>query len=340
MKGVILLLLKIDIGFAKNRVNLIYQNVIVRFKINNRRIKALFNLFKKVFSHLPFVYNYYLNRKADLAHREVINLLNGNSDSNPSNQKSVLHFSINKAATQHIKGVLKRLAVENKLIPVDYNGYAFATDLPYLDLLSSEEMESYKHIFSPCGYLYSVLGGMVKNIDQMEDYRIILSVRDPRDILVSKYYSIGYSHAIPLKTGNKRDRFLRRRDSIKKMSIDEFVLQDYTRVLLRFQAYQNELLNCYDNVLLLRYEDMIADYRRWLSKLAKGCDFYISEQLINTLVTDFEKTKVHVEDKFRHVRKGRTGDYKEKLKPETIEKLNEIFQPYMGTFGYSLDGKN
>lgn len=337
MKGVILLLLKIDIGFAKNRVNLIYQNVIVRFKINNRRIKALFNLFKKLFSHLPFVYDYYLNRKADLAHREVINLLNGNSDSNPSNQKSVLHFSINKAATLHVKGVLRRFAKENKLIPIDYNGYAFSTDLPYLDLLSHEEMEKYKHIFKPEGYLYSVLGGMVKNIDRMEDYHIILTIRDPRDILVSKYYSLGFSHAVPQKRGNKRSNFLRRRESIKKMNIDEFVLKDYPNVLSRFQDYQEKMLTLYDNVTLLRYEDMITDYRTWLTNLASGCGFSISVPLINILVEEFEKNRKHSEDKYRHIRKGVSGDYKEKLKPETIGKLNEVFYQHLKKFGYQYD---
>lgn len=337
MESVILLLSKIVIGFATNRVNLTYQNVMVRFKMNNNNIKALFNLLKKVLRHFPFAYDYFLKQKTDSTHKEVINLLNGNSVSNPSNQKSVLHFSINKAATQHVKGVLHRFAKENNLIPIDYNGYAFSTDLPYLDLLSHKEMERYKHIFRPEGYLYSVLGGMVKNIDRMGDYHIILTIRDPRDILVSKYYSLGFSHAVPQKRGNKRSAFLRRRESVKKMNIDEFVLKDYPRVLSRFQAYQDTLLTLYDNVTLLRYEDMITDYRKWLKDLASGCGFSISVPLINILVEEFEKSRTHSEDKYRHIRKGVSGDYKEKLKPETISKLNEVFYQHLKKFGYQYD---
>lgn len=304
------------------------------------KLKLLKNAIKNRVRHIPFVYDYLQKRKTDSSHRELINLLKGQTAQNVSNRKSVLHFSINKAATQHVKGVLKRMASENALIPVDYNGYAFATNLPYLDLLSSEEMEKYKHIFRRNGYLYSVLGGMVKNIDYMEDYHIILTVRDPRDILVSNYFSLGYSHAIPQKTGNKREAFLRRRKNTKKMTIDEFVLKHYPRVLLRFKDYQEDLLNRYEHVTLLRYEDMTSNYKKWLTDLSNGCGFQISSSLMNELVTEFEDRKVQYEDKFSHVRKGKPGDYREKLKSETIKTLNDMFYPYSSFYGYEIGNDN
>ena len=46
-------------------------------------------------------------------------------------------------------------------------------------------MENYKHIFKSKGYLYRVFGGMVEGIEDLENYKIVLATRDPRDILVS-----------------------------------------------------------------------------------------------------------------------------------------------------------
>lgn len=299
--------------------------------------QALQKSIKILLKKIPFFYDFILRRKIAAKHRHVQQLLDGKPPSGSSNQKSVLHFSINKAATQHTKKVLRELAKENDLIPIDYNGFAFATNLPYLDLLSHEEMESYKQIFKPKGYLYSVLGGMVKNIDHMDAYRIILTIRDPRDILVSKYFSMAFSHAVPEKTGNKRDSFLKKREATKNMSIDAFVLKEYPVVLSRFRAYKNELTEVYDNVTVLRYEDMITNYNGWLKGLVDGGGFSVSDTLFNRLIAEFEDKRVRTENKYRHVRKAAAGDYKEKLQPETIRKLNKIFSPYMVFFGYSVD---
>jgi len=292
---------------------------------------------KKLLQRIPFFYDIFLQRKIEKKHRHVVDLLNGKTTHQISNQKSVLHFSINKSATQHVKKVLQKIAKEKMLIPVDYNGYAFATNLPYLDLLSHNDMEQYKHIFRPRGYLYSVLGGMVKNIDKMDEYRIVLTVRDPRDILVSKYFSIAYSHAIPENTGNKREGFLKKRVATKSMSIDEFVLKEYPRVLIRFEAYESELIQKYDHVTVLRYEDMITDYPGWLKKIEQACGVQISSSLFNSLAIDFENRKLKSENKFHHIRKGVSGDYREKLRPDTIQKLEKIFRPYTTSFGYMND---
>ena len=51
---------------------------------------------------------------------------------------SIIHFSMNKAATQHIKKILFKMASLNKVIPVAINDYAFGHQMPFLDHLSYE----------------------------------------------------------------------------------------------------------------------------------------------------------------------------------------------------------
>lgn len=289
---------------------------------------------KNTVKRIPILYDFILKRKLYSKHRPVINLLNNQSVA-LSTQKSIIHFSINKAATQHVKNVLKQLSQKNNLIHIDFNGYAFASKLPYLDLLSETEMERYNHIFKPKGYLYSVFGGMVKNIHHLDSYNIILSIRDPRDILVSKYYSIAYSHAVPHHTGNKRSYFLEKREQAQKSRIDAFVRSECRIVKSVFQTYKNELVEKHRNTGIIRYESMISDYEEWLTALAQKAGLSLTTTLKKNLLLEFEQTQGKKEDINRHLRKGVSGDYREKLTPETISILNEELEELLVFFGYS-----
>ena len=147
---------------------------------------------------------------------------------------SILHFSFNKAATQYTKKILQLCAVECGMQPVDIHGYAFDSDYPFLDHLSEAEMQDYAHLFKPKGYMYSSFGGMIVGIPEFEKYKVILMTRDPRDILVSQYFSIAFSHAIPSEDGDKHEGFIAKRKQVKNMSIDEYVIEECDRTLKIF----------------------------------------------------------------------------------------------------------
>ena len=143
-------------------------------------------------------------REVDLKRKFSVELdLIKGQHQNYNKHPSIIHFSLNKAATQYTRRILEQCAVENGMVPVNIHGYAFHTNFPYLDHLTEEEMKKYQHIFKPNGYLYSVFGGMIEGISDLEKYKIVLMVRDFRDILVSEYYSIAFSHVAPYKQGNK-----------------------------------------------------------------------------------------------------------------------------------------
>ena len=127
-----------------------------------------------------------------------------------SRRRSILHFSFNKAATQTVKKLLIECARQNKLTPVLLHDYAFQHSMPFLDHLDCEGMKKYAHLFRSKGYAYTVFGGMIEGIPSLEEFKVVLVVRDPRDILVSDYYSIAYSHAIP--DGEKKEVYLSRRE--------------------------------------------------------------------------------------------------------------------------------
>jgi hypothetical protein len=121
-------------------------------------------------------------------------LLEGESLSD-SQHPSIIHMGLHRSASQWVKSILRRAGNTVGLVHVQWNSMAFHSDYPYLDHL--DEVGQYGEIFHPKGYLYSSFGGYPVGVPQFERYKVILVVRDPRDLLVSRYFSIAYSHSVP-----------------------------------------------------------------------------------------------------------------------------------------------
>lgn len=265
-----------------------------------------------------------------------IDLLKG-KHRNLNNRKSILHFSLNKAATQYVKSILQKASLENGLVYAGFNEYAFDSDIPYFDHLSIEQMEKYQHVFKPTGYLYSVFGGMVENIARMEDYAIVYAVRDPRDILVSNYYSIAFSHIEPNLISSKRKGFLQKRKDAKSISIDNFAINQAEHLLAVMNKYDHLLIKRHKNIYLAKYEDMINNFEKWLTDLSDKTGLNISLRLKNELIIQNKSLAPKQEDQKKHLRKGKSGDYLDKLQPQTIEFLNKKFGQVLQSLGYSQE---
>jgi hypothetical protein len=287
---------------------------------------------RKFITQLPPVRDYLKQKELYNRFTVEVDLLKGKPIT-ASDKKSVIHFSIDKSATQYVKNVLKIVAQENNLIPVSMHDYAFRSQLPYFHELSKEQMKKYRHVFRDKGFLYSVFGVMMY-LEDLEKFNVVLSIRDPRDVLVSYYYSMSYSHTVPPEGSSKRRFFIERREAMKNMSIDEFVLKDSDRFFKIYDQYASDLISTYSNVSIVKYEDMISDYEKWLDDLLRACGMKISDELRQRIIEEFKQSKVKKEDKYKHVRKGTSGDYKAKLSQNTINILNEKFGSLLQFYGY------
>ena len=254
---------------------------------------------------------------------------------NSNNHPSIIHFSFNKAATQYVKSILARCTAKNCMVPADIHDYAFNSNFPYLDQLSAEEMEKYKHIFKSTGYLYSTFGGMIEGIPDLDKYKLVLITRDPRDILVSGYYSIAYSHGSPSDFGDKLEGFMSDRNKAKEQSIDDYVLSTSDQVFDIFSRYQTLLVDKYENTYVTTYEKMVSDFKNWLAELINYCELELSREFFQGLLKEHEDKKPKKENIHKHVRKGQPGDYKQKLQPRTIKLLNEKFDPILKSYHYN-----
>jgi len=281
----------------------------------------------------PITGNYLLRRYLHKHSKVEMELIEGRYR-NDSSHPSIIHFSVNKAATQYVRELLSRCAAENGMTTVGLAEYAFHTKFPYLDQLSVREMARYQYLFNPSGYLYSVFGGMIEGIPELEKYRVILMIRDPRDVLVSEYYSYAFSHSEPSKLGDKYVDFMKMRQKARNVTIDEYVVSECDRVCANYERYVSLLLDRYDHVLVTKYEEMTSDFEAWLKKILEKCEFKVSDQLLETILTEAGHLKPTQEDVHQHIRKGMPGDYKEKLDRKTIDCIDTKFSSVLKRFDY------
>lgn len=90
------------------------------------------------------------------------------------------------------------------------------------------------------------------------------------------------------------------------------------------------------NVLFLKYEDLICNFETWLERVIHFLDFNLSEEMRLRMIKEAQDNmKLREENIYKHRRHVLPGDYKEKLKKETIEGLNKKYGPVMSRFGYS-----
>lgn len=259
-------------------------------------------------------------------------LLEG-KDISSSTHPSIIHMGLNRSASQWIKSVLRRVSETEGLVHVRWNEMAFDSSYPFLDHL--ESVEEYQHIFKPRGYLYSAFGGYPVGIPELSRYKVILAVRDPRDILVSRYYSKAFSHRLPFEGSDKRDSVLQERKQARRQSVDEFVLETSDELQETYTIYFDQLLDDHSDVHVARYEDMTADVNAWMESILDYIGISppqsIKEEILGEARSVQNKKE---EDVDSHIRKGKPGDYKHKLSASTISRMNKKFNRVLNYFNY------
>lgn len=187
-------------------------------------------------------------------------------------------------------------------------------------------------------------------VPERERYAVLLHLRDPRDVLVSMFYSYCFIHSGPVAPGSGH------RAEVAARGIDAFVLAksgadsrgiagDYGtgghveeligNVAERYRIYRERLLGS-PGVTLLRYEEMVTDYRAWLTRFIApfpiGDQPGVVERLVAANAGLFER---RTRDTLEHVRHVTPGDHRAKLRPETIATLNDIYGETLDALGYA-----
>jgi hypothetical protein len=283
--------------------------------MNKSYFKTLNHKLNKKIKQNPIMINLYMKFVPVMKYfyfKEERLLKNGNSIAK-SDKQSIIFFSTHKCASTLINNILEKLSAKDNLTPIHFSNY-----LPKagMDPLYWDE-EFLKTAFKPNGYYYGAFR-MLYDIPNLENYKILLVLRDPRDVLTSHYFSTAFNHPVA------RAKTIKDREVAQEQGIDEYVLEKADLYCDIYTKYCDELLHL-PNVLFLKYEDMITEFRPWLGEMTKHLRFNDQTTAIEEII-DSTSFTVKKEDKHSFIRNVKAGDHKNKLKPATIAKLDEKFK--------------
>ena len=161
-----------------------------------------------------------------------------------------------------------------------------------------------------------------------ENLKYIIHYRNPLDILISQYYSFGYTHPVPDKSKVWYEEFIKKREIIQSQTLDEYCLsqkniddinEKYNSLFNWIEKYKHK-----ENVFISDYDDMYYNFEDWLKKIFD----FLSLKTYNETLSMFEKEfknsneehiKTDVKDVKRHHRSGLSKQYLIELKKTTIE---------------------
>jgi hypothetical protein len=256
-------------------------------------------------------------------------------------RRNVIAYTTHKAGSMVLHRVLKDICELNRLRY--YSPNESKTMLPFDRIFAGHDFIARKRgCFGPIRFFVPTR--------VLDAASIILHLRDPRDVLVSMFYSYCYMHA------GEIERHTGYRKAVAEAGIDRFVLDmvgarfyeyrgDYGigsrykthvgTVLDRYQRYLTELLDR-ANTSVVSYEEMVLAFPSWLEKIVSAFDLPDPGET-RAVVTARHANSVAAEeeDVWSHKRKVTPGDHREKLQPETIRQLDRIFATVLEKLGYS-----
>ena len=258
-----------------------------------------------------------------------------------SHGKNVIVFTTHKAGSMLLHRVLQDICAKNKITHYSPN---HRTEKLRLDRIFAGEdfIAARTGCFGPLRFFVPTAA--------LESANIILHLRDPRDVLTSMFFSYCFMHRgeIEGNTGYRKE--------VAEAGIDNFVLnmsdEGFSRykgnygtggpygryigdIRQRYVTYLREIVSR-PNVVVQSYEEMVLNFESWLRQFLGPFQLANADETFGFLASRHAETvKPPTEDIWSHKRKVTPGDYKEKLKPETISELNSRFSEVLEVLGYS-----
>ena len=163
--------------------------------------------------------------------------------------------------------------------------------------------------------------------------RKVLLVRDPRDALVSEYFSNRGTHSLPPEgaPGGARAQMLQKRAAASAITVEDFARSDAPRMAQTLAAYAR--LRDDPRLLLLRYEDVVFEKGAMLDAVVAHFGWTLKPRK-RDVILGWIDTFPDAEDEHAFIRKVTPGDHREKLSPATLAAIAPVLAPAMAAFGY------
>lgn len=246
------------------------------------------------------------------------------------NQPMFFLFGVRKSGSSIMNSMVTSLARMNHLHYVDVAGRLFEAGLSVASWQRQPSMRGLLHGGNVFGGFRNAPLGLL-GTTALEECPQILLVRDPRDALVSEYFSNAHSHSLPA-AGEAREQLLAERAQAQSAEIGPYVTRMAPRLLQTLREYRPFL--AHPRMRLYHYEKAILDKRWFLHDLCAHFGWEASEAQIG-MILQWADIRPEAEEPTAFIRKVTPGDHREKLRPGTIAQLNSVFEDEMRLFGYA-----
>ena len=158
--------------------------------------------------------------------------------------------------------------------------------------------------------------------------KALYQFRDPRDAILSASERGARNRA----KGAKRSVWrLGRYKSFAKLQSVEHSIHWARNVLIPvWETWQK-----HDGVLMVRYEDILADTIGELRRLSKYIGFDATDEQLKTIDEHYRRKETRTSDPNLHFNKGVAGRYAEEFTPQQLELCKQVLGEYIERMGYT-----
>ena len=163
----------------------------------------------------------------------------------------------------------------------------------------------------------------------------LVLVRDPRDMAVSYYFSVASSHTVPVE-GSVRDSILAQRKQANRLDVNKFVRKGKCDFIFNNMRQFAVLANNDAKAHVFRYEDVIFEKEKWVTDIARLCQFDVSPEVIAQIAAKHD-VRPDEERPDKHIRQVTPGNYKMHLDEATLAHIEKKFENVFRNFNYPLE---
>lgn len=248
----------------------------------------------------------------------------------PDNLPSVLTFAYHKSGSVMIDDILKTLAAQGGRSYLNLEKQLFE---------KGHRVDKFQKAVLPflskSGFVFGAFRECIDCLRlaaECHNTRIFL-IRDPRDAVVSYYYSLRKSHWVP-PDGDTREALLAGRERYSQLTLEEAVLGNEFEFLFKNMMRFGKMLRDYPGIIY-RYEEIIFKKAEWIPSLACKLQVPLKPDVFDSLLQKHDMFPSQ-DNETAHVRHVSPGDYLNKLSPALIEHIERRYRDLFEILGYAL----
>jgi len=249
---------------------------------------------------------------------------------------NVYHCCVWKTASQWVRNVFSSLQIYrySGLLVYGYTEHHHMGDDRPLHERTFDEAAPLRRIVSPLYCNYQHFAAMPKP----DSHRAFFVARDPRDLVVSHFFSSKYSHVA-------NPGVLKERSQIESLPESEGlrVHMRYMKERGIFDALRSWHENCElnSNCKFVRFEDLVGpDQLQNYMDLMRFCDIQIPEKIVAGILDRLSFVKLSdgrkqgEENKFHKYRSGTPGDWRKYFDQPMIDEFRNLTGDLIESLGY------